>query len=73
MRIPLACYLLSCVVDVDLFVFPLLFLPFVDFDLDIVCFILSFSCGYYAVSSVSASAATRSAYDIYMYLETYVR
>ena len=28
-------------------------------------FILSFSCGYYAVSSVSVSAATRLAYDIY--------
>ena len=40
-------------------------------------FILSFSCGYYAVSSVSVSAATRSAYSyvwyIYMYLDTYVR
>ena len=48
---------------------PLLLLPFslfFDFDLDIVCFILSFSCGYYAVSSVSVSAATRLAYDIYM-------
>ena len=33
--------------------------PFFDFDLDIICFILSFSCGYYAVSSVSVSAATR--------------
>ena len=51
--------------------FFLLFLPFFDFDLDIVCFILSFSCGYYAVSSVSVSAATRLAYD--MYLDTYVR
>ena len=54
----------------DLFYFSSLF-PFFDFDLDIVCFILSFSCGYYAVSSVSVSAATRSAYD--MYLDTYVR
>ena len=35
-----------------------LFLPFFDFDLDIVCFILSFSCGY-SVSSFSVSAATR--------------
>ena len=43
----------------------LLFVPFFDFDLDIVCFILSFSCGYYAVSSVSVSAATRLAYDVY--------
>ena len=34
-----------------------------------VCFILSFSGGYYAVSSVSVSAATRLAYD--MYLDTY--
>ena len=39
-----------------------------DIDLDIVCFILSFSCGYYAVSSVSVSAATRlQAYDMYVY------
>ena len=41
MRIPLACcLLLSCVADVDLslFFFFLLFLPFFDFDLDIVCF-----------------------------------
>ena len=46
----------SCVVNVDIFF--LLFLPFFDFDLDSVCFILSFSCGYYAVSSLSVSAAT---------------
>ena len=46
--------------------FFLLFLPFFDFDLDIVCFMLSFSCGYYAVSSVSVSAATRLAYDTYL-------
>ena len=45
--------------------------PFFDLDLGIVCFILSFSCGYHAVSSVSVSAATRLAYD--MYLDTYVR
>ena len=38
--------------------------PFFDFDLDIVCFVLSFSCGYYAVSSVLVSAATRLAYYI---------
>ena len=49
--------------------FFLLFLPFFDFD--IVRFLLSFSCGYYPVSSVSVSAATRLAYD--MYLDTYVR
>ena len=34
-------------------------------------FILSFPCGYYAVSSVSVSAATRLAYD--MYLDTLIR
>ena len=62
MRIPLECCLLSCVFDVDLFLFFLLFLPFFDVDLGIVCVILSFSCGYYAVSSVSVSAATRLAY-----------
>ena len=45
-------------------------LPGFDFDLDIVCFIPSFSCGYYAVSSVSVSAATPLAYD--MYLDTCV-
>ena len=50
-----------------------LFLPFFDFDLDIVCFILSFSCGYYAVSSVPVFAATRLAYNIYMYLDIHVR
>ena len=69
------CMLSSCVLDVDLSLFLFLFLPFFYFDLDSVCFILSFSCGYYAVSSVSVSAATRLAYDmyIYMYLDTYVR
>ena len=45
--------------------------PFFDFDLDTVCFILSFSCGYYAASSVSVSAATCLACD--MYLDMYVR
>ena len=54
---------LSYCVDVDFFLL-LLFLPLFDFDLDIVCFILSFSCGYYAASSVLVSAATRLAYDI---------
>ena len=48
------------------FLFFILFLPFFDFDLDIVCFILSFSCGYYAVASVSVSAATRLAHDAYL-------
>ena len=38
------------------FIFFFYSIPFFDFDLDIVCFILSFSCGYYAVSSVSVSA-----------------
>ena len=71
MRTPLACCLLSCVFDVDVFLFFLLFLPFFDFDLDIVCFILYFCCGYYAASSVSVSVATCLACD--MYLDMYVR
>ena len=54
------------------FLFFLLFLSLFDFDLDIVCFVLSFSCGYCAVSLVSVSASTRLAYDINMYLGTYV-
>ena len=45
-------------------IFFVLFLPFFAFALDIVCFILAFSCGYHAVSSVSVSAATRLAYYI---------
>ena len=53
------------------FFFSFPFFDLFDFDLDIVCFILSFSCGYYAVSSVSVSAETRWACD--MYLDTYVR
>ena len=53
------------------FIFLLSAFPLFDFDLDIVCFILSFSCGYYAVPSVSVSAATRFAYGTY--LDTYVR
>ena len=70
--IPLACCLLSRVLDVDLFYFFFSSFPFFDFDLDIVCFILSFSCGYYAVSSVSVSAATRLAYDnICILIRTY--
>ena len=69
MRIPVSCCFLSCVLDVDLFASFLLFLLFFDFDLDITCFILSFSCGYYAVSWVSVSTATRLAY---LYLDTYV-
>ena len=35
---------------VPIFLFFLLLLPFFDFDLDIFCFILSFSCGYCSVS-----------------------
>ena len=49
-----------------------LFLPFFDFELDMAGFILSFSCGYYAVSSVSISAATRFAHDIYVYIPMYL-
>ena len=60
----LSFFILSRVADVELSLFFLLFLPFFDFDLDIACFILSFSCGYYAVFSVSVSAATRLGYDI---------
>ena len=71
MHIPRACCLLSCALDVDLFVLFLVFRLFSEFDLDVVCFILSFSCGYYAVSSVPVSAGTRLAYD--MYRDTYVR
>ena len=65
MGISLACCLLSCVLDYYVFYFlslPSLF----RFDLDAVCFILSFPCGYCAVFSVSVSAATRLAYDIWM-------
>ena len=40
-------------------------------DLDIVCFMLYFSCAHYAVSSVLVFAATRLAYD--MYFDAYVR
>ena len=76
-RVLSPCMLSSCVLDVDLSLFLLLFLPFFDFDLDSVCFILSFSCGHYAVSSISVSAATRLAYDMYIlrsiYVSRYVR
>ena len=127
MRIPLACCLLSCVLDVDLFIFsslpslftieiwttfvsscgyyavissrrytpprarcesevcafPLRAVFFLAFLMLIYFFFLLFLpffrfrfghrfsfCGYYAVSSVSVSAATHLAYD--MYLDTYV-
>ena len=71
--VPLACCLLSCVLAVDFFYFfSFSSSPVFDFDLDIVCFILSFSCGYFAVSSVSVSAATRLAYDkICILIRTY--
>ena len=70
MRIPLACCLFLAFLLFIYFSF-LIFFPFFDFDLDIVYVTLSFSCGYYAVSSVSVSAATRLAYD--MYLDTLIR
>ena len=73
MRIPLACCLLSCVLAVDLFYFSSLPSLLSISILDIVCFILSFSCGYYAVSSVSLSAGTLLTYDIYTYLDTCAR
>ena len=53
------------------FFFLLLFLPFFDFDLDSFCSILSFSFGYYAVSSVSVSAATRLAHDRYLDIDVH--
>ena len=63
------CAAFSCVLDVNLFLLFLLLLSLFRFRFGH-CFILSFSCGYYAVSSVSVSAATRLAYD--MYLDTYI-
>ena len=67
----LAYSLLPCVLAIDLFYFSSLPSLFSISILDIVCFILSFSCGYYAVPSVSVVSVTRLAYD--MYLDTYVR
>ena len=68
---PLACCLLSCVVDVDLISFsslPSLF----RFRFGHRLFHPgSFSCGYRAVSSVSVSVATRLAYDICLLIRTY--
>ena len=75
MRIPLACCLLSCVADVDLSFFYFSCFPFFISIWTSFVFILSFSCGYSAVSSVSVSAATLLAYsyDIYSrYLDSYV-
>ena len=50
MRIPLV----YCLLAFLLFIYFIFFcsFPFFDFDLDVVCSILSFSCAYYAVSSV---------------------
>ena len=46
----------------------LLFIPsFFAFDSDVVCFILYFSCEYYAVSSVLGFAAARLAHDTYLF------
>ena len=74
MRIPLACCRLSCVADVDL-TLSFFFFPFSISIWTSFLIILSFSCGYYAVSSVSVSAETRLAYDTYMhmYLDIHVR
>ena len=61
---------LSRVADVDLSSYFLLFLPFFLFRFgQRLFFFLSFSCGCYAVSSVSVSAASRLAFsnDIYLY------
>ena len=61
MRMPLACCLLAFLLFIYLFFFscPLCF------RLDVVCFTLSFPCGYHAVFSVSVSW-TRLAYDMYL-------
>ena len=69
---PIACCLLSCVLDVDLprFPFSLSGLASLRFRFGY-RFILSFSFRYYAVSSVSVSAVTRLAYLYYVYLDTY--
>ena len=71
MRIPLACCLLSCVLDDDLVLFFLLFLSFFEFYLDMVCFILSFFLRVPCCLLGFGSAATRLVYD--MYLDTFVR
>ena len=52
-----------------LYLFYFIFVPSFPFSISIwtsFVFILSFSCGYYAVSSVSVSAATRLAYDMFL-------
>ena len=68
MRIPLACCFLSCVANVTYLHFFFSTFPVSTSIWGAFAFILSFSCGYYAVSSVSVSAATRLAYshDIYI-------
>ena len=68
------CVLSSFLLFIYLFIY-LFFscFPFFDFDLDVVCFILSFYCRYYALYSVSVSVATRLAYDMMKLSDAYVR
>ena len=71
MRIPLACCLLSSFFLALLMLTCLFFFPSLSFSISIwtsFVFILSFSRGYYAVSSVSVSTATRLAYDVCIYI-----
>ena len=71
MRIPLACCLfLRCWL---IFIFFFSSLPFSISIWASFVFVLPFSCGYYTVSSVSVSAATRLAYHIYMCVSWYER
>ena len=66
-------FFLSCVADVDLSSF--FFFSSFPFSISIwtsFVFILYFSCGHYAVSSVSVSAATRLSHDIYTYIVIFV-
>ena len=62
-----AAVLRSCFLFIFIYVF---FLPFFDFDFGRRMFHIFFLCGYYSVSSVSVSVATRLAYRIWyeMYL-----
>ena len=72
MRDPPACCISSCVLACFLFFADLPFIFRLRFGRRL--FQLVFSCAYYAVSSVSVSAAIRIAYDIiYLYLDKYVR
>ena len=69
MRIPLACCLLSSFLRCWCWLIFFCFFASFPYSMSIwtsFVFILSFSCGYYAVSSVSVSAATRLAYYIYV-------